>query len=153
MNLFSDIYRDKKVLVTGHTGFKGAWLSFWLTKLGAQVFGISDGVNTDPSHFRLLNIEMQGFMIDIRNKAVLEDKISEINPDIIFHLAAQPLVRYSYKEPVETFETNIMGTVNILNVCRSLPNIKGIVNVTSDKCYENFEDDRAYSEDDRMGGF
>jgi CDP-glucose 4,6-dehydratase len=153
MNLFSNIYKDKKVLVTGHTGFKGAWLSFWLTKLGAQVFGISDKVTTIPSHFELLKIEMQSFMIDIRNKEAINDKIKEINPDIIFHLAAQPLVRYSYNEPVETFETNVMGTVNILNACLSLPNIKGVVNITSDKCYENFEDDRPYNEEDRMGGY
>lgn len=153
MNLFSNIYKGKKVLITGHTGFKGAWLAFWLEKLGAEVFGISDKITTDPSHFELLRINMQSFMIDIRNKAMLAQKILEIEPDIIFHLAAQPLVRYSYKEPVETFETNVMGTVNIFNVCRSLKNIKGIVNVTSDKCYENFEDDRAYNEQDRMGGF
>lgn len=153
MNLFSNIYKGKTVLVTGHTGFKGAWLAFWLTKLGAKVYGISDRITTNPSHFELLNIDMQSYMIDIRDKKALAEKIEEIQPEIIFHLAAQPLVRYSYKEPVETFETNVMGTVNILHCCRSLKNIKGIVNVTSDKCYENFEDDRAYHEEDRMGGF
>jgi CDP-glucose 4,6-dehydratase len=153
MILFSNIFRGKKVLVTGHAGFKGAWLSFWLKKLGAQVFGISDKITTDPSHFELLKIDMHSFMIDIRNKVDLNDKIQEIQPDIIFHLAAQPLVRYSYNEPVETFETNVMGTVNILHICQSLKDCKGIVNITSDKCYENFEDDRPYNEVDRMGGY
>jgi CDP-glucose 4,6-dehydratase len=153
VKLFSGLYTNKKVLVTGHTGFKGAWLCFWLTKLGANVYGISDKITTRPSHYELLNLKIHSFFIDIRDREVLNSKIIEINPDIIFHLAAQPLVRYSYKEPVQTFETNVMGTVNILNACLSLPNCKGIVSITSDKCYENFEDDRAYNENDRMGGY
>lgn len=153
MNLFSDIYRNKKVLITGHTGFKGAWLSYWLIQLGADVYGISDKITTQPSHFELLQLDMQSYFIDIRDNELLDAQIKEINPDIIFHLAAQPLVRYSYKEPVETFATNVMGTVHILNTCLSLSNIKGIVNITSDKCYENFEDDRPYNEADRMGGY
>ena len=153
MILFLNTYKGKKVLVTGHTGFKGAWLSYWLTKLGAQVFGISDKITTTPSHFELLTIDIQSFMIDIRNKVELNDKIQEIKPDLIFHLAAQPLVRYSYNEPIETFETNVLGTVNILHICQSLKDCKGIVNITSDKCYENYEDDRPYNEDDRMGGY
>ncbi len=153
MNLFSGIYKDKKVLVTGHTGFKGSWLSYWLINLGADVYGISDKINTNPSHFELLQLQMKSFFIDIRDNQLLDATIKEINPDIIFHLAAQPLVRYSYKEPVETFATNIMGTVHILNTCKALSNIKGIVNITSDKCYENFEDDRPYNETDRMGGY
>jgi CDP-glucose 4,6-dehydratase len=153
MNLFSNIYKDKKVLVTGHTGFKGTWLSFWLTKLGAQVIGISDKVITSPAHFELLKIDMQSFMIDIRNKEALNDKIQAINPDIVFHLAAQSLVRYSYLNPVETFQTNVMGTVNILEACRLQPSVKAIVVVTSDKCYENLESGRTYSETDPMGGY
>lgn len=153
MKLFSELYNNKKVIVTGHTGFKGSWLCFWLIKLGADVYGISDKITTNPSHYELLNLKIHSFFIDIRDRSVLDSKIKEINPDIIFHLAAQPLVRYSYREPVETFETNVMGTINILNTCLSLSNCKGMVNITSDKCYENFEDDRAYHEYDKMGGF
>ncbi|MDI1305930.1 MAG: CDP-glucose 4,6-dehydratase [bacterium] len=153
MDLFSNRYQGKKVLVTGHTGFKGSWLVFWLNKLGAEVYGISNQIITNPSHYELISPVVKSFMIDIRDKITLQNKIIEIQPDIIFHLAAQPLVRYSYKEPVETFETNMMGTVNVLASCLLLSNCKGIVVVTSDKCYENFEDDRPYNEDDRMGGY
>lgn len=153
MSLFSNRYKGKKILVTGHTGFKGSWLVFWLNKLGAKVYGISHEISTNPSHYELISLDVESFIIDIRDKVTLQNKIIEIQPDIIFHLAAQPLVRYSYKEPVETFETNVMGTVNILASCLLLHNCKGIVVVTSDKCYENYEDDKPYNENDRMGGY
>ena len=153
MKLFGNIYQGKKVVVTGHTGFKGSWLVFWLQKLGAIVYGISDKIYTNPSHIELLQLNIDESFIDIINYKELSNKLQEIQPDIIFHLAAQALVRYSYQEPIETFTTNIIGTANIFDICRSLASIKGIINVTSDKCYENFENDWAYNESDRMGGY
>lgn len=149
---FNDIYRGKKVLITGHTGFKGSWLSLWLTKLGAEVIGYSKDIPTTPSHFELLGLPLTTVTDDILHKEKLLETLRVHKPDIVFHLAAQPIVRDSYRQPVETFETNIMGTANVLESCRLAGSVKAIVAITSDKCYRNNEWERGYKEDDAMGG-
>ena len=149
--LFNNIYKDKKVFITGHTGFKGSWLSFWLTKLGAEVTGYSKDKVSEPNHFDLLKLPIKSITGNVLDKEKLYKAIEENKPDIIFHMAAQPLVLTSYKNPSETFETNIMGTVNVLESARLL-NIKAIVNITSDKCYKNTEKEDGYQETDPMGG-
>lgn len=153
--LFQGIYADKTVLITGHTGFKGTWLTYWLTKLGANVIGYSLDIPTEPSHFKLLGLSnnIKHILGDIRDQKELLNVFASYQPDIVFHLAAQALVRTSYESPTETFSTNLIGTVNVLECCRLTASVRGIVNVTSDKCYENFEDDRPYNEQDRMGGY
>ena len=150
--MFSDIYRDKKVLVTGHTGFKGSWLAFWLSQMGANVYGLALQPDTEPNHWTLLNLDIQQKLTDIRDYQTLSKVISDWQPDMVFHLAAQPIVRLSYSEPVETWSTNVMGTVNLLEACRHVPSIKAIVVITSDKCYENHEKKEGYTESDRLGG-
>lgn len=137
--LFNKIYKDKKILITGHTGFKGSWLSLWLQKMGAEIIGYSLSPATKPSHFELLGIDFLSIIDDIRDCARLNKVIQQEKPEIVFHLAAQALVRRSYDEPIETFSTNLMGTVNLLEACRHCPSVKAIVVVTSDKCYENKE--------------
>lgn len=146
-------YKGKKVFVTGHTGFKGSWLTYWLTKLGAEVIGYSDRYLTEPNHYDLLHGEIKTHLNDIRNGDLLKKTLQSINPDIVFHLAAQPLVRYAYNHPLETFETNIMGTANLLEACRGVENIKAIVVITTDKCYENKEWLYGYRENDTLGGY
>lgn len=152
--MFNNIYNKKRVFVTGHTGFKGAWLSLWLNQLGAKVYGFSDCVPTQPSFYELLDksIFVGEFTGDIRNYNQLESAIKSVNPDIIFHLAAQPLVRRSYLEPVLTVETNVLGTVNILEVVRRLNLPATILIVTTDKCYENRNWIYGYRENDALGG-
>jgi len=152
INLFSDIYKDKKILVTGHTGFKGSWLCLWLQKLGAEVYGIALKPNTEPNHWNLLNLNMESYICDIRNLVEVEKLFQIIKPDIIFHLAAQPIVRVSYENPVDTYTTNVMGTVNILEASRNIHNLKAVIIVTSDKCYENKEWIWGYRENEAMGG-
>jgi CDP-glucose 4,6-dehydratase len=151
-NLFSNIYKDKTVLVTGHTGFKGSWLTLWLTKMGAHVIGYSLEAPTTPSHFDLLQLDSTSIIGDIRDQEKLNSVFAEYKPDIVFHLAAQPLVLESYLDPVETYETNVIGTLKIFEACR-LHHVKAIVNITSDKCYENKEWIWGYRENDPMGGF
>ncbi|MBE3609020.1 CDP-glucose 4,6-dehydratase [Campylobacter californiensis] len=150
--MFDNIYKNKKVFVTGHTGFKGSWLVFWLTKLGANIVGYSDKVPTNPSHFELLNLHIKSIFGDIRDLEKLNLAIKEVKPDIVFHLAAQPLVRYSYKNTIETYETNVIGTLKVFEACRQ-NGVKAIVNITSDKCYENKEWVWGYRENDPMGGY
>lgn len=150
---FGNIYKGKRILVTGHTGFKGSWLSFWLDNLGAEVAGYSLPPPTQPNHFELLKLDIKSIFSDIRDREKLNSAIKRLSPDIVFHLAAQPLVRQSYKNPIETFETNIIGTANLLEACRHVENIKAIVIITSDKCYENRELSRGYRESDPMGGY
>jgi CDP-glucose 4,6-dehydratase len=150
--LFGGIYKGKKVLVTGHTGFKGSWLAYWLGQMGADVFGIALEPPTQPNHISNLSLNLKSTILDINDKDKLEDVLVEINPDIVFHLAAQPLVRLSYDQPYETYLTNIIGTVNVLNACRKADNLKAIIIVTSDKCYDNKEWIWGYRENEAMGG-
>lgn len=151
--MFADIYRNKKILVTGHTGFKGSWLVSWLKMLGAEVVGLALAPNTNPNHFELIKTEIESHLIDIRDYELLVKTIKSINPDIIFHLAAQPLVLESYANPLATMNTNVMGTTNLLNASRYTEALKAIVIISTDKCYENKEWNRGYHENDPMGGF
>jgi len=151
--MFGNVYKDKKVLITGNTGFKGSWLAFWLLDLGAKVAGYSLDVPTDPGHHKILNLDFETIYADIRNKAKLHEAIETFQPDIVFHMAAQSIVRKSYEYPVETFETNVIGTVNVFEACRKTDHVRAIVNITSDKCYENKEWIWGYRENDPMGGY
>lgn len=152
--MFDDFYSGKTVFITGHTGFKGAWLCLWLEQLGANVHGYSLEPPSQPNLFNLADIKstIQDTHGDIRDLAHLEKAMATASPDIVIHMAAQSLVRQSYKAPTETFSTNVLGTANVLDVCRRVESVKTIVNITSDKCYENREWERGYREDDRMGG-
>jgi CDP-glucose 4,6-dehydratase len=149
-----EIWHGRRVLVTGHTGFKGSWLSLWLADLGAKVTGYALPPPTVPSLFEQARVEdvVDHIEGDVRDLAAVEAAIARTHPDVVFHLAAQPLVRYSYAEPVETYATNVMGTVHILEACRKAPCVKAVVAVTTDKCYENHEQLRPYRESDPMGG-
>ena len=151
-NLFSGIYKDKTVLVTGHTGFKGSWLVYWLKKMGAKVVGYSLEAPTIPNHIELLNLDIVSIVGDIRDLENLNQTFETYKPDIIFHLAAQPLVRLSYENPIETYETNVIGTLKVFEACKKY-NVKAIVNITSDKAYENKEWIWGYRENDPMGGY
>jgi CDP-glucose 4,6-dehydratase len=153
VNLFGGIYNNKTVLLTGNTGFKGSWMAYWLTKMGANVIGYSKDIPSEPSHFKLINAKYEHIMGDVNDLELLKKTIAKHKPDVVFHLAAQSLVRYSYKHAIETFQTNVIGTANVIEACKENSNTKGCVIVTSDKCYENFEDDRPYNETDRMGGY
>lgn len=152
--LFGDIYRNKKVLVTGNTGFKGSWLSTWLLSLGADVYGISKDIPSKPSMFEELNLEnkISHHFEDVRNFDKMNDLIGKIEPDFIFHLAAQPIVSVSYKNPLETITSNVVGTANILEVLRNYQKKCAAVIITSDKCYENVEWLWGYKETDILGG-
>lgn len=152
MSLFANIYNGRRVLVTGHTGFKGSWLSLWLTELGADLAGIALAPDTRHIHWSSLNLAIDDYQCDIRNANKIEKLIKSIRPEIVFHLAAQPLVRQSYQAPVETWSTNVMGTVNILEACKDTPSVQAIVIITTDKCYEDQETSRGYREGDRLGG-
>lgn len=151
-NQFNDIYRGKNVFVTGHTGFKGSWLALWLSKLGAKIVGYSLDVPTNPSHFKILDLNLKSIKGNVLNKNRLFKIIDSQKPEIIFHLAAQPLVRKSYLNPANTLETNIMGTANVLESARLSGHTKAIVVITSDKCYQNKEWIWGYKEDDPLGG-
>jgi len=150
-----NFWKGRRVFVTGHTGFKGAWLSQWLVELGAVVGGYSLEPPTEPSLFRVLGLEdsIEHRTGDIRDPKRLEDELIAFSPEIVFHLAAQPLVRLSYKEPRLTYETNVMGTLNLLEAVRSCGNVRAVVAVTTDKCYENREWVWGYRETDPMGGY
>lgn len=148
-------YKNKKVFITGHTGFKGSWLALWLTLLGAKVKGYALEPYTDPSNFIAINLDskVESEIGDILDREKLNKSISDFKPDIIFHLAAQPLVRFSYLEPIKTYETNVIGTLNTLEAARKCSSVKAFVNITTDKCYENIEKNYAYKENDKMGGY
>ncbi len=150
-----EFWKDKKVFITGHTGFKGSWLSIWLTESGANVTGYSLPPSTTPSMFKSLMLEEKVNTIfgDIRDYENLKQQIILSEPDIVIHMAAQALVLESYENPMETYQINLMGTVNILNAIRNISSIKAFINVTSDKCYENKEAITNFKEEDRMGGF
>ena len=147
-------WKGKKVFLTGHTGFKGSWLSLWLQQLGAEVTGFSLPPPTQPSLFELANVEkgMTSLIGDIRDLEKLSSALQESKAEIVFHLAAQPLVRLSYKTPVDTYSTNVMGTVNLLESVRRSNDVRSAVIVTTDKCYENREWVWGYREDEPMGG-
>lgn len=153
---FNDIYRGKTVLVTGHAGFKGSWLAFWLKSLGAKVVGYSRLPDTERRLYDVLdlkNVIDDSLIADIRDEKTLEAFFAKHNPDIVFHLAAQPIVRLSYFEPVETYESNVIGTLKVLEAARKTSSVKAFVNVTTDKCYENKEKKEGYREDEPMGGY
>lgn len=149
-----NFWKGKKVFITGHTGFKGGWLVHTLKILGAQIKGYALQPDIDPNFFQLTNIEhaIISEIGDIRDQEKLSASISEFQPEIIFHLAAQPLVRYSYENPKETYEVNVIGTLNLLEIIRKVSAIKAVVLITTDKCYENKEWDYGYREIDPMGG-
>jgi len=150
-----NFWKGKKVFITGHTGFKGGWLSIWLAESGAKVTGYSLKPETNPSLFKSCSIEkkINSIIGDVRDEKKLKKTILEAEPDIVFHLASQPLVLKSYENPVETYEINLMGTVNILNAMRDISSVKAFINVTSDKCYANDENLKAFKENDSMGGY
>lgn len=152
--MFGDIYRKKKVLITGHTGFKGSWLTLWLLKLGAKVYGLSNEVPTQPSLFEALNLteKITDYRLDIRDKEAVCKVVEEVQPDFVFHLAAQPIVSTSYKDPVGTFSTNVLGAAHLMDALRKLKKFCTCVIITSDKCYENVEWVWGYKETDRLGG-
>lgn len=154
VNSSAHFWKDKKVLVTGHTGFKGSWLSVYLSNMGAKVLGYALPPPSNPSLFEVCKLDkkIKSHFGDIRNYAELFEVSKTFQPDIVLHLAAQALVRPSYEDPIETYSTNVMGTVHVLEVARKLPSVKVVVNITSDKCYENIEKPIAYKESDRLGG-
>ena len=148
------IFKNSRVIVTGHTGFKGSWLTAWLKQLGAYVMGISLDLPTYPSHFKAskINLGIKDVRLDIRNRKKLEKKITSFKPDFVFHLAAQSLVGLSYKNPTSTWQTNVFGTLNILEAIRKLKKVCNVVIITSDKCYFNREIHYGYKETDILGG-
>jgi len=152
MRNLNNFYQGKKVFLTGITGFKGSWLALWLLRMGAEVKGYALPPETHPSHFKLLNLSCETVFADIRDANRLERELTIFQPDIVFHLAAQPLVRRSYREPINTYSTNVMGTLHLLEACKnSQP--KAIIIITSDKVYENKEWQWPYRESDQLGGY
>lgn len=148
-----ETYINKRVFVTGHTGFKGSWLSCFLEMIGAQQAGFSLPPYTEPSHFYLLNSDILSTIGNISNINLLKESINEFQPEILFHMAAQPLVRESYKEPINTYQTNVIGTLNVLEAVRQCSSIKAVVIITTDKVYENKEWIYSYRENDLLGGY
>lgn len=149
-------WKGKNILITGHTGFKGGWLSLWLQSIGSNVVGYSLEPSTNPALFNVARVSegmFKSHIADVRDLVKLKQICEEFRPDVVFHMAAQPLVKYSYENPVETYSTNVMGTVHLLEVVRQIGCVKVVVNVTSDKCYENREWVWGYRENDAMGGY
>ena len=154
-NLFDGFYKGRKVLITGHTGFKGSWLSILLHSLGADVYGYALDPPTKPSLYDLANVDklVSSTIGDIRDYKLVLETINKIKPEVVIHMAAQPLVRESYRNPRETYEINVMGTVNLLDAVRRVDTVKTVLNITSDKCYENKEWLWGYRENEAMGGY
>ena len=152
--MFINLYKNKKVFITGHTGFKGTWLTYLLREMGAKVRGFSLAPSTEPNHFSLLNLDskIDHVLGDIRDSDALNKAIQDFQPEFVFHLAAQALVKESYNNPFDTFDTNIMGSVNLLEAVRNCHSIRSLVYITSDKCYENVEWIWGYRENDQLGG-
>ena len=156
IDLYNDFYSGKRVLITGHTGFKGSWLAIWLHELGAEVIGVALDPQTEKDNFVLSGIGKKikaDLRADICDGETMKRIFNEYQPEIVFHLAAQPLVRLSYDEPVDTWQTNVMGTINVMEAFRQCPSAKVAVMITTDKCYENREQNHAYTEDEPMGGY
>ncbi len=154
-NVDSNFWKSKKVFLTGHTGFKGGWLSYWLNAMGAEVTGYALPPNTSPNLFDLLNINdliRQSYIADIGNLTQLSQAVKDASPDVLIHMAAQPLVRYSYANPIETYATNVMGTAHVLEAARAVESLRATVVVTTDKCYKNKEWLWGYREADQIGG-
>ncbi len=149
------VWKDRRVFLTGHTGFKGGWLSLWLASLGAKVHGYALAPESDPNLFASARVieHVEHEVGDIRDLDRLERSIAAFKPEVVFHMAAQPLVRRSYANPIETYSTNVMGTVHVLDAVRRVPSVGAVVIITSDKCYQNHERLLGYCEDDRLGGF
>ena len=154
MSFFGNIYEGKKVLVTGHTGFKGSWLTAWLLKLGADVCGVSKDIPTTPAMFSVLGLKdkIQHNICDVRDIEKLQAIFTEYQPDFVFHLAAQPIVSLSYQDPLETISSNVLGTANVMDILRRMTHLCCAVIITSDKCYENVEWEWGYRETDAVGG-
>jgi CDP-glucose 4,6-dehydratase len=151
--LFGGIYAGRRVLVTGHTGFKGSWLVLWLQALGAEVSGLALDPDTDPSHWQLLNLQLEHeARIDLRDAAAVNAAVAASAPEIVVHLAAQPLVRRSYREPAATFDINVGGLVHLFDAVRACPSVRVVINATTDKVYEPHTAPTDYREDDRLGG-
>ena len=152
--MFNNIYKDKKIIVTGNTGFKGAWLSLWLHSLGAKVTGISKDIPSNPSLFEELDLanKTEHHFANICDGVRMKEIFTQVRPDFVFHLAAQPIVSVSYEDPIETFQTNTIGTANILEALRTLTHSCNAVIITSDKCYDNVEWIWGYREHDALGG-
>lgn len=153
--IVTEAWRGRRVLVTGHTGFKGGWLAVWLHSLGAEVAGYALNPPTEPSFFEAVGLAemLHDHRGDIRDAAAVRNVIQSFDPHVVFHLAAQPIVRAGYREPVETYATNVVGTAAVLDACRHAPSLAAIVSVTTDKCYENLDWEWGYRENDRLGGF
>lgn len=152
MKQFADVYRGRRILLTGHTGFKGSWLALWLHELGADVTGVALSPESEQNHWDLLKLQIADHRIDIRDLNALQQVFQDARPEIVFHLAAQPLVRRSYRDPLGTWSTNVMGTANVLEACRGVSGIRAIVAITTDKCYQNREWSWGYREIDPLGG-
>jgi CDP-glucose 4,6-dehydratase len=153
LNLFKGIYQNKRVLITGHTGFKGSWLAAWLKMMGAEVTGYSLKPETKPNHYDALDLDIQSIIGDITDQKQLKVVMQTVKPEIVFHLAAQSLVRRSYREPIYTYQTNLMGALNLYEASLHCNSIKAIISVTSDKVYENMELHQSYIESDQLGGY
>lgn len=153
LNLFGNIYAGRRVLVTGHTGFKGSWLALWLRELGAQVGGLALAPDTSPSHWSVLNLEgVTDHRADLRDGEAVHGILDEYRPEIVFHLAAQPLVRRSYRDPVTTFASNVMGLVNLFEAMRACPSVRVLINATTDKVYADHVGPEGCCETDPLGG-
>jgi CDP-glucose 4,6-dehydratase len=149
---FVEAYRGRRVLVTGHTGFKGSWLCAWLVRMGADVTGFSDAVPTDPSHFARLGLPVRDLRGDIADEAAVRDAVRAARPEIVFHLAAQSLVRRAYRDPIGTYRTNVLGSLTLFEACRIDGGVRAIVSATTDKVYRNREWEWGYREEDELGG-
>ena len=145
-------FKGRRVLLTGHSGFKGSWLALWLQQLGAEVIGLALVPDTEPNHWNMLKLDIEEHQIDIRDYASVHKLFAKVEPEIVFHLAAQALVRRSYADPLTTWATNVQGTAHVLEACRNSASVRAIVAVTTDKCYENQEWLWGYRENDRLGG-
>ena len=152
-DLFGGVYAGRRVLVSGHTGFKGSWLCLWLAALGARVTGLALAPDTEPAHCNLLGLTgIQDLRVDLRDAAAVRQALKQAQPEIVFHLAAQPLVRRSYREPAVTFDTNVLGLVNLLEAVRAVPSVHALVNATTDKVYLEQSTNDGYREDHPLGG-